>query len=61
MAKEKSPSEKKGEAPCACPFCDAPTDQAYPFCKACGKDLRRCPVCGKALAQDQDTCPECKG
>ena len=61
MAKESSPSHKKGDAPCACPFCDTPMDKAYPFCKSCGKDLNRCPSCGKVIPLDEKACPECKG
>ena len=61
MTDEKPSEGKKGDTPCACPFCDAPAEQTYPFCKTCGKEIKRCPTCGKALAQDQDTCPECKG
>jgi hypothetical protein len=60
MTKDKSASKKKGEAPCPCPFCDAPTEMAYPFCKSCGKDLKRC-TCGRVIPQDEDKCPECKG
>jgi len=61
MTEKKSSSDKKGEAPCVCPFCDAPADKVYPFCKSCGKEINRCPGCGKVIPQDQDTCPDCKG
>jgi predicted amidophosphoribosyltransferase len=61
LAKDRSSSDKKGEAPCACPFCDAPLERAYPFCKTCGRDLKRCPGCGRVIPQDEEMCPECKG
>lgn len=46
---------------CRCPFCDQTMEMPYPFCQACGAELRRCPVCGSVLPQDTDTCAHCEG
>jgi predicted amidophosphoribosyltransferase len=56
----KASPEKKGDSNCKCPFCDAPVEKAYPFCKTCGKDFNRCSVCGKVIAEDRELCPECE-
>ena len=61
MVHDKSPAEKRGEAPCTCPFCDAPMEKVYPFCKICGKNLNRCSGCGKVIPEGDDTCEDCKG
>ena len=45
---------------CQCPFCDAPVEEALPFCKACGRTIRRCPRCGRVLAAAETKCPKCK-
>ena len=44
---------------CQCPFCDAKIEMAHPFCKACGRTLRRCPKCGRALGASETECPSC--
>ena len=44
---------------CQCPFCDAPVEEARPFCKACGQTIRRCPRCGRALQVNEVKCPQC--
>jgi hypothetical protein len=48
-----------GGKPCSCPFCDAPVQNVYPFCKDCGKELNHCSECGKPLPPGQDLCPKC--
>jgi len=43
-----------------CPFCDEDiAELQYPFCDACKAEIKRCPQCGKALAKDAATCPDC--
>ncbi len=44
---------------CHCPFCDNTLEMPYPFCQACGAELRICPVCGQPLPQDAQVCPHC--
>ena len=57
----KGPHDKgKPKASCQCPFCDAPVEEAYPFCKACGQRIRRCATCGRVLAASDKVCPHCK-
>jgi predicted amidophosphoribosyltransferase len=62
MTRNKGGRDDRGRqgAPCQCPFCDAPMEEAYPFCKECGRKLRRCLKCGHVLAADQSACPVCK-
>ena len=57
-----TPSNAEGgeSRTCACPFCDAPTEKMYPFCKDCGKVLSHCKVCGKPLPPHRDVCGECE-
>jgi predicted amidophosphoribosyltransferase len=50
----------KPKASCQCPFCDSPVEETYPFCKACGRKMRRCSKCGRALAHNEEVCPQCK-
>jgi predicted amidophosphoribosyltransferase len=45
---------------CSCPFCDAPAEKMYPFCKDCGKVLKHCKVCGKPVPPHRDICAECE-
>lgn len=55
------PWDKRRDAKaCQCPFCDSPMEEAFPFCKACGRTLRRCPKCGQALEVNEVKCPKCK-
>jgi predicted amidophosphoribosyltransferase len=58
-AKPRGRAQGHGDA-CQCPFCDAQVEQAYPFCKECGRKLRRCPKCGRVLEVSESTCPNCK-
>lgn len=44
---------------CHCPFCDHALEMPYPFCRACGAELRYCPVCGQPLPKDADACSYC--
>ncbi|MFZ1947225.1 MAG: zinc ribbon domain-containing protein [bacterium] len=57
---DRSHDGAKPHGPCQCPFCDAPTEEAYPFCKECGRKLRSCPKCGRVLAAGESACPVCK-
>jgi predicted amidophosphoribosyltransferase len=50
----------KAKAPCQCPFCDAPMEEAHPFCQTCGQTIRRCAKCGRALTASEKICPRCK-
>lgn len=45
--------------PCVCPFCDAETKPAFPFCQACGKNLRFCVACGQPLPEAAHYCLHC--
>lgn len=44
---------------CHCPFCDHALEMPYPFCRACGAELRYCPVCGQPLPKDANACSYC--
>ncbi|MFQ5834634.1 MAG: zinc ribbon domain-containing protein [bacterium] len=53
---------KKAEAeekPCICPYCDASLSKPFPFCQACGKEVRFCSQCGKVLPGQTFVCPHC--
>ncbi len=50
---------KEAKSPCPCPFCDAPVEKVYPFCKACGKKISFCKKCGKPVPEGTDLCEEC--
>lgn len=54
-------SEHQEQHLCRCPFCDNAVRMPYPFCQACGAELRYCPRCGQPLAQDAQVCPHCAG
>ncbi|MGQ9603927.1 MAG: double zinc ribbon domain-containing protein [bacterium] len=56
-----SPMNEKpdGERCHPCPFCDAPVDPIYPFCKDCGRKLNYCKICGKPLPPTQEVCSQC--
>jgi predicted amidophosphoribosyltransferase len=56
----KSLGRSEGKTPCPCPFCDAPLDKVYPFCKDCGKEVNRCKDCGKVIPAGEDTCEDCR-
>lgn len=58
--KSESPGRGKAKASCQCPFCDSPMEATYPFCKACGREIRRCSKCGRVLAPHEKFCPNCK-
>jgi hypothetical protein len=53
------PGKMEKQGACQCPFCDARVEETRPFCKACGRDLRRCPTCGRVLAAAETKCPHC--
>ena len=57
MGDKPDKTDKQGS--CQCPFCDAKIEQSHPFCKACGRSLRRCPTCGRVLAATETDCPRC--
>jgi len=50
---------EQGQDCCQCPFCHKTLQMPYPFCQACGAEIRRCPVCGKVLPQDVEECDRC--
>jgi hypothetical protein len=60
MGQAKVPiSEKTEKGSCCCPFCDYAMEMPYPFCQACGVELRYCSECGQPLPKDAETCPHC--
>lgn len=34
-------------------------EMPFPFCQACGVELRYCPVCGEPLPKESDVCSHC--
>ena len=59
MSKDRSDLDSGESKGCSCPFCDAPAEKLYPFCKDCGKALSHCKICGKPLPPHMDICGEC--
>ncbi len=59
MENETIVSQQKTESGCRCPFCDQSMEMPFPFCQACGTELRYCPECGQPLPQDANTCSHC--
>jgi len=59
--------ERRGDAPveqpeqesCRCPFCENAVVMPYPFCQACGAEIRYCPRCRQPLARDAQVCSHC--
>lgn len=50
---------RQKDSPCACPYCDVTGEDLYPFCSACGANLRPCPVCEKPIGKAKTVCPYC--
>lgn len=44
---------------CRCPYCEGSTKMAFPFCVACGQELRFCPACQEPLPRDALRCSHC--
>jgi len=44
---------------CSCPYCEASTEEPFPFCSICGKEVARCPECRCVVKTEDDICPRC--
>ena len=56
---KESVTQEARKGTCCCPFCDSALEMPYPFCQACGSELRYCPECGQLLPKDAESCPHC--
>lgn len=44
---------------CTCPYCEASSEEPFPFCTVCGKEVVRCPNCKQVVKTEDEVCPNC--